>query len=437
MAHPHAAYQIIEIAAGGSYGTVCVVQELLATKNRVLAMKVLDLDQLQHENILARARDEVRILSRLKHPNVVAVEPVLQVYGRPVVIMEYVNGATLEQVIRACPDGVPAPEATEIIKRASRGLAAAWHTPVGPKQQPMKIVHRDVKPANIMISDKAEVKVVDFGLAKANFEDRETKTGFMVVGSKGYMSPERNDGIDHTPACDVYSLGLTLFELCTGKKMVVSMRETKHDADLERTLEHASPVGLEGKALEMFRELIASMCSYSPSTRPEMRDIPGILIEIQKEGRLKADLEAFGANTVRPLIDDRKRLAPNKHPRYSNVEFLEEAPPAEAMSVNVDMNPWTDEGQLSQHSGELADLIATYPQSDVGPLLAILDEAMVPRWKFWKRSPPVPVILGALNALSSRNEQAFIERLHNLKNHRNPEVSSAAAALLEPGKSSE
>ena len=88
LTHPNAAYEILEIAAGGSYGTVCIVKERFTAAKRTLAIKVLDLGQLQHDSIMKRARDEVRMLSRLQHPNLVTVEPVLQIYGRPVVVME-------------------------------------------------------------------------------------------------------------------------------------------------------------------------------------------------------------------------------------------------------------------------------------------------------------------------------------------------------------
>ena len=434
MTHPQAAYEILEIAAGGSYGTVCIVREKLKSDNRILAVKVLDLEQLTNESTLKRARDEVRILSRLDHPNLVKVEPVLQVYGRPVMIMEYVPGVTLQQLIQQHPSGLPIDVATEMIKQAARGLAAAWHTPVGTKNQPMKIVHRDVKPANLMISNTGQVKVVDFGLAKADFADRETKTAFMVLGSRGYIAPERNEGIDHSPACDVYSLGSTLFEMATGKKLVASMRERKHDADVERVLEHVSPTGLGDVATNKLRQLIRSMCQYQPEARPEMRDIPGILIEIQKEDRLKPDLAAFAEESVAPIFADRTMIVPEEHKRYANVRFLEDAS-TQDQSVNVDMNPWTESDQLSTRSGELADLIAAYPTSDVGPLLNILDEALIPWWMFWKRPPPAAVVLGALNALSSRTDESIMERIQQLTRHRNSEISDAAKRVLDKANS--
>ena len=131
--------------------------------------------------------------------------------------------------------------------------------------------------------------------------------------------------------------------------------------------------------------------------RPEMRDIAGILIEIQKGG-LKSDLPTFTEKILAPIRSARVP-APKDHPRYDNVRFLEDAPSVDD-SISVDMNPWTDNTQLSTRSGELADLIAAYPTSDVGPLLSILDEALTPRWMFWKRHPPDAVILGAINALS-------------------------------------
>jgi serine/threonine protein kinase len=429
LAHPLATYEIVEIAAGGSYGTVCIVRERLKGDSRVLAMKVLDLEQLHNESVLKRARDEVRILSRLDHPNLVKVEPVLQVHGRPVLIMEYVAGATLEQLIQQHPDGLAGAEVTEIIKQAARGLAAAWHTPVGPKNQPMKIVHRDVKPGNIMIADTGQVKVVDFGLAKAEFDDREANTMVFVVGSRGYMAPERSQGIDHSPACDVYSLGLTLFELATGKKLVASKRERRHDDDVKRVLEHVSPAGLNEDSRAKLQDLIQSMCSFEPEARPEMRDIPGILIEVQKSSRLKPNMGSFAKESVVPIVEARTFTAPDQHKRYSNVQFLEEAPP-EGLSVNMDLNPFTESEQLSTRSNELAELIAAYPTSDVGPLLEILDKALIPRWKFWKRGPSAAVVLGAIHALSSRTDDEIMHRIERLVKHRDEGVSTAAISLL-------
>jgi len=429
LAHPNAVYEILEIAASGSYGTVCIVRERNTSKPRTLALKVLNLQHNRQEGLLRRARDEARILSRLSHPNLVQVEPVLQVFGRPVVIMEFVPGATLEQLIQTHPEGTSVAEGIEIIRQAALGLAAAWHTPVGPTQQPMHIVHRDIKPANLMVSNDGDVKVVDFGLAKARFSDRESTTTALVLGSRGYMAPERNEGIDQTPAGDIYALGLTLFELLSAKKLVASMRSSKHDADIVRHVGHLEPQNLSEAGRAKLHALIVSMCSFKPDQRPEMKDIPDVLLAILAEDSLTPDLQSFAQQAVQPIYDARKQIEPIEHKKYADVAFLEEEPPAD-LKVSMDMNPWTDDHSLTNRSGELADLIASYPHSDVGPLLELLDKALVPGWKFWKRQPPQAVVVGALNALSSRTETEVLHRVKKLQRHKNAAIANAASALL-------
>ena len=131
------------------------------------------------------------------------------------VVKEYVEGFDHRQLLKTQP--IPLRPALEIAGEAAAALRTA-HEAVDPDRgTPLKIVHRDIKPANIKVTPAGEVKVLDFGIARAAFVERETLTRDSIsFGSMGYLAPERYDGID-VPASDVYSLGIVLYEIVTGE----------------------------------------------------------------------------------------------------------------------------------------------------------------------------------------------------------------------------
>jgi len=146
---------------------------------------------------------EARLAARLSHPNVVTVYDAGEAEdGRPYIVMEYVPGTTLAELGRIPPD-----EAVGLVVQACRGLAHA-HS-VG-------LVHRDVKPQNLLLREDGTVKVADFGIARAAETTALTQVG-TVLGTAAYLSPEQALGEEVTAAADVYSLGAVLYELLTGR----------------------------------------------------------------------------------------------------------------------------------------------------------------------------------------------------------------------------
>ena len=166
--------------------------------------------------------DEARIASKLSHPNIVQVFELGRDGGSVFLVMEYLTGQTLSRFARRMveKDGrVPASLAVAIVASAAKGLGYA-HRRVDLEGKPLNIVHRDVSPQNLFVTYDGEVKVLDFGIARAAGRMGRTMTG-VIKGKVAYMSPEQaaGGGVVVTGAADVYAMGIILFELITGTRL--------------------------------------------------------------------------------------------------------------------------------------------------------------------------------------------------------------------------
>jgi serine/threonine protein kinase len=226
--------------------------------------------------------------------------------------MEHVQGVSLDQLLLRFKDGLPAAIALEITRQTCLALHVAYAEALGDDGRPMRVIHRDIKPSNILLSIHGEVKVVDFGIAKGEFEGREAKTESVVMGSRPYMAPERLDGIADNPSVDVYSAGMTLFELLTGRTMSLSINPVNHDQAMNRQLGYIQIQGMGQPALEDMRNLIRRMCAYTRDYRPTAvecaRDIEQLLYSI--DTRYRIGLEEFARTTVLPIYESRPRITP-------------------------------------------------------------------------------------------------------------------------------
>lgn len=164
--------------------------------------------------------DEARIASQLLHPNVVQVYELGQDEGSYYLVMEYLPGQPLGRIARKCIElykTVPPLFAVEVVAGAARGLGYA-HRRKGLDGVPLRIVHRDVSPQNILVTYEGSTKVLDFGIAKAEGRLARTSTG-IVKGKIAYMSPEQAIGLPVDASADVFALGVILFELVTGTRL--------------------------------------------------------------------------------------------------------------------------------------------------------------------------------------------------------------------------
>jgi len=164
--------------------------------------------------------DEARLASQLQHPNIAQVFDTGKLGDSYFFTMEYVHGETVRELLHrafAVGQAIPIGCALTIVAGAAAGLQHA-HERIGLDGKPLGIVHRDVSPSNLMISYEGHIKVVDFGVAKATHQSIETQSG-SVKGKIGYMSPEQCRGGIVDPRCDLFSLGIVMWELLVGERL--------------------------------------------------------------------------------------------------------------------------------------------------------------------------------------------------------------------------
>ncbi len=307
-------FEILEILGEGSFGTVCVARVTGDPLRRKVALKILKGAYTRNSKILNRTRDEARLLSRISHPNIVRVERLMDVGGRPVVVMEHVQGPSLDQLLLRFKEGLPASIAIEVVRQMSIALHVAFNEAVAEDGRPMRVIHRDIKPSNVLLTIHGEVKVVDFGIARGEFEGREADTQSVVMGSRPYMAPERLDGVSDNPSVDVYSSGMSLFELLTGRTMSLSINPVTHDQAMNRQLGFLTVPGMPTPALEELRAVIRKMCAYDRDLRPTSlevaRDLEQLLYAINNEQRVS--LEEFARTTVIPIYESRPKISPEE-----------------------------------------------------------------------------------------------------------------------------
>jgi len=193
-----------EIGRGGMGVVYEALQEGL---DRPVAVKALDQKLVRSKEQLERFRREGRVYARLRHESIVAVHDLVEKDEQVFLVTEFVDGADLARVLTA--GGALPPDCVAVIgARIADALDYVHYS---------NMLHRDVKPANIMLSRDGEVKLMDFGIAKGEDDPALTRAG-MLVGSPSYMAPEVLNGEEGGPPADVWALGVTLYELLTGEK---------------------------------------------------------------------------------------------------------------------------------------------------------------------------------------------------------------------------
>ena len=215
-ASPGRRYKVHRPIGRGGFGTVYLA-DMLGDDGfvRAVALKVLNSNVNDTAEVARRFRDEARVLGLLRHRAIVHVDGLVYLGERQALVMEYIDGADLGRIMKLGPIA-PGP-AVEIVGEVANALDVAVHTS-GPDGRPLGLLHRDVKPSNVRITPAGEVKVLDFGLATVDDEDRmHLTTPGAMLGTVAYMAPEQMEGarqVDHR--ADIYSLGAVLIESVGG-----------------------------------------------------------------------------------------------------------------------------------------------------------------------------------------------------------------------------
>jgi len=224
--------------------------------NRHIAVKVLHSQYASDPVFLQRFHHEAQAAANLRHPNIVDIYDVGLDHDIHYIVMEYVEGSDLKALI-AHSGPLPVDQAIQIAEAVAQGLSAAHR--VG-------LVHRDIKPQNIIVGPGSQVKITDFGIAKSALSTAMTETG-VTFGTADYISPEQARGQPATPRSDIYSLGVTLYEMLTGRlpftgasSIAVAMQHVSEEPPPPRMYNPRIPPALEA--------LVLRALSKDPDQRP-------------------------------------------------------------------------------------------------------------------------------------------------------------------------
>ncbi len=260
-------YRVSALLGQGAFGEVFLADTVGTGIRRRVAIKLLRPEKVSTPGLIGRLRDEARMLAAIRHRAIVRVDDLVELDGSWAIVMEYVEGCDVTELLRQ--GVVPPVAALAIVEEVASALHVAWHQS-GPDGTPLRLVHRDIKPSNLRITAQGEVKILDFGVARAELSSREEHTAEAAFGTVPYMAPERFYGED-TVAGDVYALGVTLFEMLTG----VKPGKTAMDADRAPPGEkyRAQWTWMREDIAQPLHDLVASMLSTGPHARPTPREV--------------------------------------------------------------------------------------------------------------------------------------------------------------------
>ena len=280
-------YEVLEKIGTGGMSDVYKAKD--HKLNRLVAVKVLKQEFSENENFVSKFRVEAQSTAGLMHPNIVNVYDVGDEDGINYIVMELVDGITLKKYIEK-KSRLSVKEAVSIAIQVAMGLEAAHNN---------NIIHRDIKPQNIMISKEGKVKVTDFGIAKAATSNTITSN---VMGSVHYTSPEQARGGYSDAKSDIYSLGITLFEMLTGRvpfngdtTVAIAIKHIQEDLPTPAEYNEDIPVSVE--------KIVLKCCQKSPDRRYQnaqelISDLKRSLITPDKDFVNLVDPDEEGATRV-------------------------------------------------------------------------------------------------------------------------------------------
>ena len=280
-------YKIVKSIGEGGMANVYLAWDTILERD--VAVKILRGDLADDEKFIRRFQREANAASSLRHPNIVEMYDVGEDSGKYFIVMEYVNGKTLKSLIKK-RGALNINESIDIMMQLTSGIACAHDS---------YIIHRDIKPQNVMILEDGRVKITDFGIAMALNNNELTQTN-SVMGSVHYLPPEQASGSGSTIKSDIYSLGILMFELLTGKVPF------KGENAVEIAIKH-------------MKDQIPSVCSINPNIPQSVENI--VLKACAKNPKNRYDSVAEMYEDLKTCLDplrfEEKRLI-YKYPEHNN-----------------------------------------------------------------------------------------------------------------------
>ncbi len=297
-------YKVLGELGRGAMGIVYKAED--PNLDRVVALKtiVLEVDAEGRKEYEKRFFLEAKAAGKLNHPNIVTVYDFGEADGVAYLAMELVEGADLRLRLKESNgEGLSAGDAVDIAQQVAEGLGYAHER---------GIVHRDIKPGNIMLQPRGQAKIMDFGLARMRVADHKTSTG-MVLGTPKYMSPEQVAGEPVDQRSDVFSLGIVLHEMLTGTRLFAGADTPQIMHNVVHT-EHEPPTRIKPELPSMLDFVVARALKKDPALRYQdafelSADLGNCLAELRGKAA-PAKAAADGTKTIKIATGDRTVQAP-------------------------------------------------------------------------------------------------------------------------------
>ena len=302
-------YKIIKSIGEGGMANVYLAWDTIL--EREVAVKILRGDLSDDEKFVRRFQREANSASSLRHPNIVEMYDVGEDSGKYFIVMEYVNGKTLKSLIKK-RGALNLTESIDIMMQLTSGIVCAHNS---------YIIHRDIKPQNVMILEDGRVKITDFGIAMALNKNELTQTN-SVMGSVHYLPPEQASGSGSTIKSDIYSLGILMFELITGRVPF------KGDNAVEIAIKH-------------MKDQIPSVCNINETIPQSVENI--ILKSCAKNPKNRYETVAEMYEDLKTCLDEdrseEKRIV-YKYPEHNtdNTKTINKLESRELKNKNIDIN---------------------------------------------------------------------------------------------------
>lgn len=304
---PQRSFHILREIASGGFGSVFLARLVQPDGfSRIVAIKLLHPQWSENAEVASRMRDEARLLGLLRHRNIIDVLDLTHLDGRVAIVMEYLEAVDVKAIgkyLDAQGQHLPVTAGLQIIAQAASALDAAFNKAPYEGEKPLRVVHRDIKPSNLMLDSQGVIKVLDFGVARADFDAREAETRGMAFGSFDYMPSERRFMESGGETSDVYSLGAVLFEVITGEKIGKGrLKPAAHQQWVhERVAFMRGQLSGNDKVLDDLAGLVTQMLAFDADDRPR----PGAVVSsLRRLARVIGDgtLEEWAEDHVPAML---------------------------------------------------------------------------------------------------------------------------------------
>ena len=391
-------YQVIRSIGEGGMANVYLAYDTILDRN--VAVKVLRGDLATDEKFVRRFQREAMSASALSHPNIVEMYDVGEDDGNYFIVMEYIDGKTLKNLIKK-RGALTVAEVVDIMLQLTSAISCAHDS---------YIIHRDIKPQNVMILDDGRVKITDFGIAIASNASELTQTN-SVMGSVHYLPPEQANGAGATAKSDIYSLGILMFELLTGK--------------LPFKGENAVEI-----ALKQMKEQIPSVCAINPEIPQSIENV--ILKACAKNPKNRYANVKDMYNDIKTAFDE-DRINETKQTYKFSEDDLDETKKIESLSeVKKNKKKETKEEDSTEKKMNLA-LIITSGVAGLLVLLSVIFFFVVPA--MGPKDVKIPDVTGlTVEKAEEKLLNAGLEINVKTKEESSEDVKEGRVVKTEPSK---